>query len=137
MEIAVTINNLYVIIGDGLHQFLLQPDKFYAAEALTTLRHNSKYIITHPEDWQQMGSSVILKPSLFYIFLFCVEANHFMENSQLRVIRYELFMGTDLQQIQLTQTHRTVQNSFISHNYRANMICDNIVTKPICYITPT
>lgn len=138
MEIAVPINILYVIITDGLHQYLLQPDKFYVVESLMNLRTNSKYYLAHPEEnCQQMGSNFLLKPSLYYIFLFHIESNHFIENSQLRVLRYEFYMCSDQQKIRLTQTQRTIQSGFISHNCRSDKICDNIVARPICYIAPT
>ena len=77
-----------------------------------------------------------MEPTLYYRFLFTTEAQQFLENTQLRVVRIEAAIGTDKLSVQLCKSSPFMMKAFRYYS-RIRDLDDNIIINPICYITPT
>lgn len=85
---------------------------------------------------QQFEQNFKLEPTFYYQFLFTTEAQQFLENTQLHVVRIEALIGTDKLSVLLCKSAPFINNAFRYHS-RARDLDDNITINPICYITPT
>uniref|UniRef100_A0A1A9X0V6 Trafficking protein particle complex subunit 11 n=1 Tax=Glossina brevipalpis TaxID=37001 RepID=A0A1A9X0V6_9MUSC len=134
-DVPLKIRNLYALITDGANSFKLPAAQFSTCENMVDLRQSNmeeKTIDNH----QQFESNMKLKPGLYYKFLFTTEAQQFLENTQLRVLRFELLIGTDKLTLLLTKSCLYKRSAF-RHYSRTRDLDDNIIINPICYITPT
>uniref|UniRef100_A0A1B0G1W3 Trafficking protein particle complex subunit 11 n=1 Tax=Glossina morsitans morsitans TaxID=37546 RepID=A0A1B0G1W3_GLOMM len=134
-DVPLRIRNLYVLITDGANSFKLSAEQFSTCEDMVSLRQSkneAKAINNH----QQFEGNMKLQPGLYYKFLFKTDAEQFLENTQLRVLRFEVLIGTDKLMLLLTKSCLYKRCAF-RHYSRTRDLDDNIIINPICYITPT
>lgn len=123
-----------MIITDGSNNYKLQPSqlsRYYDLVALRKLTDTSA-----ADNHQPYEQNLKLEPSFYHSFLFTTEAQQFLENTQLRVVRIETLVGTDNLSMLLYKSAPYTNNAFRYHN-RTRDLDDNILINPICYITPT
>ncbi|XP_013106781.1 trafficking protein particle complex subunit 11 [Stomoxys calcitrans] len=132
-DVPIKIRNLQVIITDGSNNYKLQPTQYAKYFDLVALRkHNDPAT----NAYQPYEANLKLEPTFYHSFLFTTEAQQFLENTQLRVVRIETFVGTDNFSMQLCKSAPYTNNAFRYHN-RNRDLDDNIIINPICYIAPT
>lgn len=131
----IKIRNLQVIITDGTNNYKLQPTQYAKYFDLQALRsfHDATAISNSLQSYEQHQK---LESPFYHRFLFTTEAQQFLENTQLRVVRIEALIGTDKLSILMCKSAPYVNNAFRYHS-RKRDLDDNITINPICYITPT
>uniref|UniRef100_A0A1B0BI35 Trafficking protein particle complex subunit 11 n=1 Tax=Glossina palpalis gambiensis TaxID=67801 RepID=A0A1B0BI35_9MUSC len=134
-DVPLRIRNLYVLITDGANSFKLSAEQFSTCEDMVHLRQ-SKNEVKAINNYQQFEGNMKLQPGLYYKFLFKTDAEQFLENTQLRVLRFEVLIGTDKLMLLLTKSCLYKRCAF-RHYSRTRDLDDNIIINPICYITPT
>lgn len=141
-DVPLKIRNLQVIITDGSNNYKLLASQYLKFTDLLSLRKhhatssNCSESPTQSSEPQQFESSLKLEPYIYYQFSFLTEAQQFLENTQLRVLRVEASMGSDKIFMQLIKSRLYMRSAFRYHN-RQHDLDDNITINPICYIAPT
>ncbi|XP_075159390.1 trafficking protein particle complex subunit 11 gry [Haematobia irritans] len=133
-DVPIKIRNIQVIITDGSNNYKLQPTQVGIYSDLLALRNMLNDATNNT--LQPYEQNLKLEPSIYHRFLFTTEAQQFLENTQLRVVRVETLVGTDNLSMQLCKSIPFTNNAFRYHN-RNRDLDDNIIINPICYITPT
>ncbi|XP_073840968.1 trafficking protein particle complex subunit 11 gry [Musca autumnalis] len=132
-DVPIKIRNLQVIITDGSNNYKLQPTHFSKYNDILALRKLNDPANNVQQPYEQ---NLKLEPTFYHSFSFTTEAQQFLENTQLRVVRIEVLVGTDKLSMLLYKSAPYLNNAFRYHN-RNRDLDDNIIVNPICYITPT
>ncbi|KAM7354828.1 trafficking protein particle complex subunit 11 gry [Cochliomyia hominivorax] len=136
-DVPLKIRNLQIIITDGSNNYKLQASQYSKLNDLLALREHFKDDLnTSQIPLQQFEQNFKLEPTFYYRLLFTTEAQQFLENTQLRVVRIEAVVGTEKLSVLLTKSSPFMNKAFRYHS-RIRDLDDNIIINPICYITPT
>lgn len=136
-DIPLKIRNLQIIITDGTNNYKLQASQYTKLKDLLTLREQFKDdAYARQTVFNQFEQNFKLEPDYYYRFVFSTEAQQFLENTQLRVVRIEALIGTDKLSVLLSKSSPFLNRAFHYHS-RVRDLDDNIQINPICYITPT
>lgn len=122
-----------MIITDGSNNYKLQPTHISRYYDIVDLRKLNDPANNALQPYEQ---NLKLEPTFYHSFSFTTEAQQFLENTQLRVVRIEILVGTDSLSMLLHKSAPYMNNAFRYHN-RNRDLDDNIIINPICYITPT
>ncbi|XP_061402767.1 trafficking protein particle complex subunit 11-like [Musca vetustissima] len=131
-DVPIKIRNLQVIITDGSNNYKLQPTHISKYSDILALRKLNDPANNIQQPYEQ---NLKLEPSFYHSFSFTTEAQQFLENTQLRVVRIEILVGTDSLSMLLYKSAPYMNNAFRYHN-RNRDLDDNIIINPICYIPP-
>ncbi|XP_058981914.1 trafficking protein particle complex subunit 11 [Musca domestica] len=132
-DVPIKIRNLQVIITDDSNNYKLQPTHISRYYDIVDLRKLNDPANNALQPYEQ---NLKLEPTFYHSFSFTTEAQQFLENTQLRVVRIEILVGTDSLSMLLHKSAPYMNNAFRYHN-RNRDLDDNIIINPICYITPT
>ncbi|XP_065360151.1 trafficking protein particle complex subunit 11 [Calliphora vicina] len=136
-DVPLKIRNLQIIITDGSNNYKLQASQYSKLNDLLALReHFNDDSNASQIPLQQFEQNFKLEPTFYYRFLFTTEAQQFLENTQLRVVRIEALIGTEKLSVLLCKSSPFMNKAFRYHS-RVRDLDDNIIINPICYITPT
>lgn len=136
------IRNFHVLLADAS-----RPQNTYKLEAFKYLCFtNLLQLRQHQQPEQQPSSAKLelksyeknmrLEPAYYYQLVCSTEAHQFNENTQLRIVRLEAYMGTDQLGALLTCSANYTRQPF-RHHTRTRDLDDNMTINPICYIAPT
>ncbi|KAH8395202.1 hypothetical protein KR222_002354 [Zaprionus bogoriensis] len=143
-DVPLRIRNFHVLLADASN-----PQQSYKLEALKYLSFPSLLQLRQHQQQQQQQSessaqleprtferNMRLEPGCYYQLLCSTEAHLFNENTQLRIVRLEAYMGTDQLGALLTCSANYTRQAF-RHHTRTRDLDDNVTINPICYIAPT
>lgn len=140
-DVPLRIRNFHVLLADAnspQNTYKLEAFKYLCFTNLLQLRQQQQ--LQQPSDSQlelkSYEKNMRLEPGCYYQLVCSTEAHQFMENTQLRIVRLEAYMGTDQLGALLTCSANYARQPF-RHHTRTRDLDDNMIINPICYIAPT
>lgn len=140
-DVPLRIRNFHVLLADAnspQNTYKLEAFKYLCFINLLQLRQQQQ--LQQPSDSQlelkSYEKNMRLEPGCYYQLVCSTEAHQFMENTQLRIVRLEAYMGTDQLGALLTCSANYARQPF-RHHTRTRDLDDNMIINPICYIAPT
>lgn len=143
-DVPLRIRNFNVLLADAStpqSTYKLEALKYLCFANLLQLRQHQQQQAEQSQPRPQLElktyeKNMRLEPGCYYQLLCSTEAHQFNENTQLRIVRLEAYMGTDQLGALLTCSANYARQAF-RHHTRTRDLDDNVTINPICYIAPT
>lgn len=138
-DVPLRIRNFHVLLADAntpQSTYKLEALKYLCFSNLLQLRQHQQQTEQPQMELKTYEKNMRLEPGCYYQLLCSTEAHQFNENTQLRIVRLEAYMGTDQLGALLTCSANYARQAF-RHHTRTRDLDDNIRINPICYIAPT
>ncbi|XP_060652772.1 trafficking protein particle complex subunit 11 [Drosophila nasuta] len=135
-DVPLRIRNFHVLLADASNpqnSYKLEALKYMCFANLLQLRQSQQADKLELKTYEK---NMRLEPGCYYQLLCSTEAHQFNENTQLRIVRLEAYMGTDQIGALLTCSANYTRQPF-RHHTRSRDLDDNVTINPICYIAPT
>ncbi|XP_030385750.1 trafficking protein particle complex subunit 11 [Scaptodrosophila lebanonensis] len=138
-DVPLRIRSFHIVLADvsnPSNSYKLEALKYFCFPDLLQLRAQQKAETTSPTAYKPFEKNMRLEPGCYYQLQCSTDAQHFLENTQLRMVRLEAVMGTDKVSALLTCSANYTRQPF-RHHTRTRDLDDNMTINPICYIAPT
>lgn len=138
-DVPLRIRNFHVLLADAntpQSTYKLEALKYLCFSNLLQLRQHQQHTEQPHMELKTYEKNMRLEPGCYYQLLCSTEAHQFNENTQLRIVRLEAYMGTDQLGALLTCSANYARQAF-RHHTRTRDLDDNVTINPICYIAPT
>lgn len=138
-DVPLRIRNFHVLLADAntpQSTYKLEALKYLCFSNLLQLRQYQQQTEQPQMELKTYEKNMRLEPGCYYQLLCSTEAHQFNENTQLRIVRLEAYMGTDQLGALLTCSANYARQAF-RHHTRTRDLDDNVTINPICYIAPT